>query len=330
MLKSWTQLSDVQPTVAKIVVNSLRRDRIAHAYLLDGMKGTGKKETSYLFAKSLFCKNRDGEDPCHQCVNCKRIESRNHPDVHVVEPDGNSIKKHQIQYLQEEFSKTGLESKQKIYIIDHADKMTTSAANSLLKFLEEPNQETYAFLLTENIHRILNTIISRCQPLSFQALTSKRLIDKLVEQGYSPSISTTVAQLTNDMNEALELLTDDWFAEARLLVIKLYETLQVRPQQALLFIHEKWMPHFPDRSQLEIGLDLLLYIYKDMLYAQLQKNEEIVFIDQLELIEKQSLQTTQSKIVDQLSFILQSKSRLASNVNAHLLMEQIALNLQEG
>ncbi|MGD6834729.1 DNA polymerase III subunit delta' [Sutcliffiella halmapala] len=329
MIKSWSDL-DYQPTVARIATNSLQRNRIAHAYLLDGMKGTGKKEVSYLFAKSLLCRNRNGVDPCQSCSNCKRIDSRNHPDVHVLEPDGNSIKKQQIQFLQEEFTKTGLESKRKIYIIEHADKMTTNAANSLLKFLEEPNQETFAFLLTENVHQMLNTIISRCQPLSFRALTSTRLVDKLVEEGFSVPFARTTSHLTNSLEEAVELCRDDWFALARNLVIKLYEALFTRQQQALLFIQEKWMPHFQERKQLEIGLDLMLFIYKDMLYAQVGKGDEFVFTDEKEQIEKFALQTTQQRVTEHLSYILQSKSRLASNVNPHLLMERLVLNLQEG
>jgi DNA polymerase-3 subunit delta' len=250
--------------------------------------------------------------------------------VHVLEPDGNSIKKQQIQFLQEEFTKTGLESKRKIYIIEHADKMTTNAANSLLKFLEEPNQETFAFLLTENVHQMLNTIISRCQPLSFRALTSTRLVDKLVEEGFSVPLARTASHLTNSLEEAVELCRDDWFALARNLVIKLYEALFTRQQQALLFIQEKWMPHFQERKQLEIGLDLMLFIYKDMLYAQVDKGDEFVFTDEKEQIEKFALQTTQQRVTEHLSYILQSKSRLASNVNPHLLMERLALNLQEG
>ncbi|MFX3864258.1 DNA polymerase III subunit delta', partial [Streptococcus suis] len=93
-------------------------------------------------------------------------DSGNHPDVHWIEPDGQSIKKGQIEALQEEFSKTGVESNQKLYIIRHADKMTNNAANSLLKFLEEPHRGTTAVLLTEQYHRMLPTIISRCQVLS--------------------------------------------------------------------------------------------------------------------------------------------------------------------
>ena len=89
-----------------------------------------------VLAKSLFCLSLlEGCKPCEECTNCRRINHGNHPDIHVVEPDGMSIKKGQIQLLQEEFAKTGVESRQKLYMIIHADRMTVNAANSLLKFL---------------------------------------------------------------------------------------------------------------------------------------------------------------------------------------------------
>ena len=80
------------------------------------------------------------------CVNCKRIKNGNHPDVHIVEPDGLSIKIEQIRSLRTEFSKSGVESKKKLYVIIDAEKMTIPAANSLLKFLEEPIRKRQLFL----------------------------------------------------------------------------------------------------------------------------------------------------------------------------------------
>ena len=171
MQKTWGQLEELQPTVLKMIKNSILKKRVAHAYLLEGMRGTGKRETGMLIAKSLLCvAPAAGYQPCEQCINCKRINSGNHPDVHMIEPDGLSIKKQQIKELQEEFSKKAVESSRKIYIIVHADKMSVSASNSLLKFLEEPSPQTVALLLTEQLQQILPTILSRCQVLSFQPL----------------------------------------------------------------------------------------------------------------------------------------------------------------
>ncbi|MFE5278853.1 DNA polymerase III subunit delta', partial [Bacillus cereus] len=179
--------------------NSIKKGRLAHAYLFEGMRGTGKKDVSLLLSKSLFCTQPvDGYMPCEVCHNCKRINSGNHPDIHIVEPDGASIKKQQIQMLQEEFAKTGVESKKKVYTIVHADRMTVNAANSLLKFLEEPTSETTAILLTEQTQKILPTILSRCQIVTFKQLSSEHLIQKLVERGVSEKKAPIIAQLTNN------------------------------------------------------------------------------------------------------------------------------------
>ena len=165
LVKTWDQLEELQPAVLKMLKNSLLKTRVAHAYLLEGIRGTGKKEIALLITKALFCDSLiDGYKPCEACHNCRRINSGNHPDVHKVEPDGLSIKKQQIQDLQEEFSKKGVESARKVYMISDADKMSVSAANSLLKFLEEPNSQTTAFLLSEQPQQLLPTILSRCAP----------------------------------------------------------------------------------------------------------------------------------------------------------------------
>ncbi|MEH6853701.1 DNA polymerase III subunit delta', partial [Priestia megaterium] len=95
MGNTWEQLEALQPNVLKILQNSLLKERVAHAYLFEGSKGTGKKQISFLFAKALFCQNPVNHRPCHECSNCRRIDSGNHPDIHLIEPAGLSIKKEQ-------------------------------------------------------------------------------------------------------------------------------------------------------------------------------------------------------------------------------------------
>jgi DNA polymerase III subunit delta' len=330
MSKTWDQLEQIQPNVMKMLKNSLLKNRVAHAYIFEGGKGTGKKDVALLFAKSIFCLHLHEYKPCNTCINCRRIDSSNHPDVHYIEPDGLSIKKEQIQHLQSEFTKTGLESNRKLYIIEHVDKMTVNAANSLLKFLEEPSNDTYAVLLTEHVHKLLNTIVSRCQIISFRSLTPDDLRDKLMENGVSQAFASLLAQLTNDLEEALRLYEDEWFGLARKLVIQLNETLATRPQQSLLFIHEKWMQHFSEKGQVELGLSMLLMLYRDLLSIQLDQEDTVVFTDRFEHLKQQALQITQKKTICDLEAILKAKNKLNSNMNLQLLMEQLVLDLQEG
>ncbi|SFA55312.1 DNA polymerase-3 subunit delta' [Anoxybacillus pushchinoensis] len=327
---SWEILEINQPHVAKMISNSMRKGRIAHAYLFEGQKGTGKKEAALLFAKRLFCLTNLYKEPCETCVNCRRIQSGNHPDVHFVTPDGNSIKKQQIEQLQEEFTKTAVESNRKLYIIEHADQMTVQAANSLLKFLEEPSEKTVAILLTEQFHRILPTIVSRCQILSFHPLPTERICAYLQEHGVPRQLAILAARVTNNVEEALRLSQDDWFAQARKIVIQLYEALNSEYVQALLVIQQHWLSHFANKEQMHIGLDLLLYLYNDLLYVLLGEEQHIAYGDCMEQFQRSRFLYSEKQIAQHMKVILQAKARLHTNMNPQLLMEQLVLQLREG
>jgi DNA polymerase III subunit delta' len=331
LVKTWDQLEELQPAVLKMLKNSLLKNRVAHAYLLEGIRGTGKKEIALLITKALFCDSlQEGYKPCETCHNCRRINSGNHPDVHKVEPDGLSIKKQQIQALQEEFSKKGVESSRKVYMISDADKMSVSAANSLLKFLEEPNSQTTAFLLTEQLQQLLPTILSRCQILSFKPLSPQSMINQLTENGINPMKAPLLAQLTNSLDEAYELNVDDWFAQAQKIVLKLYEVLKKNPLEAMVTLQGDWFSHFKEKEQINRGLDLLLLIFKDLLYIQLDKQEQIVFKAESEVLRQYALETSGRRLSDQMSAILEAKRKLQANMNPQLMMEELVLNLQEG
>lgn len=331
LARTWQQLEEIQPTVLRMLKNSIMKNRLAHAYLFEGMLGTGKKETSLMLAKSIFCvAPKDGCIPCESCHYCRRINNGNHPDVHVVEPDGASIKKQQIKFLQEEFAKTGVESSQKVYIIVHAERMTGSAANSLLKFLEEPGSETLAILITEQAQQILPTILSRCQIVTFKPLSFDKLVEKLIEMGVERKKAPLIARTTNNLEEGLALNNDEWFAQAQKLVVKLYEVLSKNPLEALVALQENWFLHFKEKEQFDRGLDLLLLLLRDLLYIQLDNNEQVVFLTEEKKLEQFALQSSGLRLADQMACVLDAKRKLHANMNPQLLMEQLVLNLQEG
>lgn len=325
-MDTWESMENIQPIVVKMLRNSIKKNRVAHAYLFEGPKGIGKMDMAILLAKNFFCLG-GGEEPCNECINCRKIDSRNHTGVFFIEPDGQSIKKQQIQDLQAEFTKKGVDSNKKLYIINYADKMTTSAANSLLKFLEEPPEGTMAILITEQSHRLLQTILSRCQEISFRPLSKDIVVNKLLEQDIMKPMALLTAQLTNDVEEAISFCGDDWFVQIRPLVIKLYEA--ICSKKGLLFIHEKWIKHFQDREQQQIGLDVLLLFYKDILYTQ-SGEENVVFCDQGVLLQSASNQISSRKVTDTLLLILDAKKKLSANMNPQLVHEELVIHLQEG
>ena len=264
-------LQEYQPLVFAQLKKSIKHGRIAHAYLFEGDKGTGKHELSLWLAKRLFCTDVQEEAPCGKCSNCVRIAQGEHPDVIQIEPDGQMIKVDQIRQLQEEFSKSGFESRLKIFILFQADKMNNSAANSLLKFLEEPVGNFLAILETESLGRILPTIQSRCQIIHFSPLSKEKLQEKLQEEGLSKETSRLLSHLTNSYHKAVEISQDEWFNETKDAVKRWVNYLLKKDPQAFIFVQKKLLGLAKEKNQQsEIFLLLLFYFQeeRDRLLAQ--------------------------------------------------------------
>ena len=257
-------LQEYQPLVFAQLKKSIKHGRIAHAYLFEGDKGTGKHELSLWLAKRLFCTDVQEEAPCGKCSNCVRIAQGEHPDVIQIEPDGQMIKVDQIRQLQEEFSKSGFESRLKIFILSQADKMNNSAANSLLKFLEEPVGNFLAILETESLGRILPTIQSRCQIIHFSPLSKEKLQEKLQEEGLSKETSRLLSHLTNSYHKAVEISQDEWFNETKDAVKRWVNYLLKKDPQAFIFVQKKLLGLAKEKNQQsEIFLLLLFYFQEE-------------------------------------------------------------------
>lgn len=327
-MSNWAEMSTKQPVVSKMLVNSLKRDRISHAYIFQGSRGTGKTALSRLFAKSIFCKHRTGAEPCNDCKDCRRIDSGNHPDLHWIVPDGASIKNDQILQLQKEFSYTGMESDRKVYVMEDADKMTANASNRLLKFLEEPGAQTTAILLTENSQALLQTIQSRCQILALQPLHEGQFEKLLISEDLPQSSARLLSQLTQNYDEAMEISSQEWFAKARKLVVQLVEVLETRPNEALLFIHSQWMPVMKDRELQQLALHLLLLWFKDIIYLYADRPDSIIYIQEKDRLENSLRHWTRQRATDALQSIMEAKRQLDQNVHPALVMEKLTLQMQ--
>lgn len=327
-MEMWEEVSEIQPLASKIITNSILKDRMSHAYLLQGEKGTGKKDIALLMAKVLYCE-RDALEPCQECSSCRRIASGNHPDVHWIAPQEQSIKKEQIVYLQKEFMYSGLESNQKVYIIEEADTLTTNAANRLLKFLEEPDQHATAILLTSNSRSILPTIRSRCQVIDLKPLDSEAMKIRLQEHGLTLQDASILSAITNNVDEALTLNEDAWFAESRKLMIQLIEIFIKDSASAYLFIHSDWMPHFKDRAKQLLGIDLLLLSFRDFLYDHIGNQQNMVVFGRDDTkLEKGSQFFSEKDILSILQAGLEAKQKLRQYVHPTLVMEQLTLQIK--
>ena len=142
--------------------------------------------------------------------------------------------------------------------------MNAAAANTLLKFLEEPEGDVTAILLTDSYQSLLPTIQSRCQRITFLPPSREVMIAELIGEGITESMAATVTMVTATVSEAFALANDDQFAQMRKTVLKLIEASDSNVHEALLFIQTNWLQVFKEKEEVDRGLDLLLYAYRDI------------------------------------------------------------------
>ena len=169
-----------QEHIATTLKNAIKMDMISHAYLFAGPRGVGKTSTARILAKSLNCEKGPTQDPCNKCVSCKEITDGRGMDV--IEIDGASNRGiDEIRNIKENIKFASIHGKFRIYIIDEVHMLTQEAFNALLKTLEEPPAHVKFIFATTRPHKVLATIVSRCQRFDFRKISAGDIVKKLEE-----------------------------------------------------------------------------------------------------------------------------------------------------
>ena len=323
-MKGWDFIEGYQANLVKFLVNSYKKNRLVHAYIFEGPKGIGKLSVAKNFAKMILCES--DEKICGQCRHCQMIEIDGHVNVIYIRPEGQSIKKEQIQYLQTELSKKAAEDCAKIYIIEDADKMSISASNSLLKFLEEPESETYAILLTQNKEKILPTIQSRAVTLSFQALKREELIKQYELAGIEKHISI-VASLTQNVDDAKSISESEDFLSLVELVLKTEECfVKTRFDPSILLAQHQNLLKEPGAALKYIKLYMIYY--KDVMNLKINKQESLSFHKYQNYLTMSQNMNSISDCVRKLQKLMEAEQRLNSNANVLLCFDQLFIEMK--
>lgn len=316
--------------VIRYIRNAVTENKVSHAYIINGERGSGKKMLASLYAATLLCE-KGGSDPCNTCHSCIQAESGNHPDIIWVghEKPGSIGVEDIRNQVNNTVAIKPYQGPYKVYIIPQADIMTVQAQNALLKTIEEPPEYVVIMLLTQNAEVMLPTINSRCVMLKLRnikdALIKKYLMEKLEVPDYKAEVCTAFAQ--GNMGKAIMLANSEHFNEIR------EEVLQL-----MRYIHDMEISEIVDAVnhctvyKLEISdyLDIIMIWYRDVLLYKATKDiDKVVFKDQIEYMKEQARKSSYEGIELILESLDKAKARLKANVNFDLVMELLLLTIKE-
>lgn len=322
--------SELQPEITERFARLIEKGELAHAYLLVGSVSMGTFALATEVALRLFCKFPDDNgNPDRTCAECQRILSGNHPDVVVARPEGRQIKVDQVRYLKAEFTKTGVEGSQKIFIIDGAETLTGSAANSLLKFIEEPGAGTYIFLLTANKSAVLPTVKSRCQIIEMRPLAKEVINAQLKEVGVPAYLGPLVAGLGLSVDQGAALMEDDWLAQSVNQVIDWFREVATANPLSFVDVQTNLVKQASNREKQLVILDLVMTVWRDalMIKNQVTDPEQLHFRQWQEAISQAVLRLPAKSVLVASELTLEGRRLLDQNISFQNVMEQLTLRI---
>lgn len=268
------KLAESQSKLFEEFSQIIRENRLSHAYLFSG--DFGSFDMAIWLAQSRFCLTPEDGLPCGNCRPCRLIAQGEFSDVKLVEPQGQLIKTDTIRQLTREFSQSSFEGQAQVFIIRDADKMHVNAANSLLKFIEEPQSQIYIFLLTADDSRILPTIKSRAQLFYFPK-NRTYLEDLLQRKGLLLSQAKVLADFAKDEAQALRLAKDNRALDLINSVECLTQSLLAN--KALLYLDvAKLAVQCGEKSEQEMVWDFLTYqLGKDIQNPKAMRWLELIY-----------------------------------------------------
>lgn len=301
-----------QEFAKKYLSNSIKNDKINHAYIFEGIDGIGKKRFAEELSTILF----------------KGISSNANPDCININPDGNSIKIAQIRKLQSDII-IKPHRDYKIYIINHSEKMTIEAQNTLLKTLEEPPAYAIIILITNNKQGLLETVRSRCETIKFTPISQEDLKSYLVNnKGIDEQRAKLLSAFSRgSIQKALELSESAEFSIIREDVQKYIEVIMDKNLGEIINIATDMEKYKNDIINL---LDMMLNYFRDMMFSKESFGRSMIInIDKIIFIQNMSKKITYSQLAKIIDIIEETKKRVKSNCNFNTNIQVMALNIYE-
>ena len=323
-------LKEKQPIIYQTFTNSLANHTLSHAYLIVGNPGTPLLETAKFLAKTVLC---DDPSPlaCSNCITCLRIESENYPDVITLDGSKATIKKEDVLNIEERFEKTAFETKGiMIYIIHLVENMTLEAVNSILKFIEEPEGEVYAFLTTNNINNVLPTIVSRCQTLNLKSVDRKEIIQDSIDLSIPQEDAELLSYFYNDSELIYDLLKDEdesenYFISKKAVLGLLNALNEGNYKDAIYYEQKEIVPLVKTKEEMRFFIDLLTEFFEDLLNKKCNREISLRSYDTI----LTSLCSKLPHIEKSLSELLKQRNLVNTNINISLQLDHLTMYISK-
>ncbi|GEQ06941.1 DNA polymerase III subunit delta' C-terminal domain-containing protein [Staphylococcus gallinarum] len=291
-------------------------NKLSHAYLFEGDDGQTMKQVAIDFAKLILC---DQDEQCQL-----KVSTFNHPDFMYISTEENTIKKEQVEQLIHHMNQLPIEGNYKVYIIEAFEKLTVQGENSILKFLEEPPDNTIAILLSTKPEQILDTIHSRCQHVYFKPIDKVKFIDRLVEREISRPIAELISTYTTQIETAVLLNEESDLASLRKSIVKWCQLLLTNRPMALIAIVDLLKQAKTRRLQL-VTLAAVNGFFEDVMHAKVGITDDLIFRDLQDDIQNYARKLTYNQIILMYDQITEAHKKLNQNVNPTLVFEQIVI-----
>ena len=284
----------MEVNVLENLVKYYHENKISHAYLIE----TNNLEKCYLdlleVIKQIFCQNEYNKE-CNKCNICNLVNQNYLPSLVVISPDGMNIKKEQIVELKKKFSTVPIYTKENIYVIKNAEKLNGASANTMLKFLEEPEQNILGFFITNNANNVISTIRSRCEVI--KVLYDIHELD--------------INNITNDINI-------DKFDVA----IEYLFKIEVEKKLGIMYNRDVVLNKFSEREDIKTVFKIIFIIYEELLKKVMGLDNKFDFekINELSSLDK-------DKVLRRINLVTKFIDDIDSNLNIELLLDKFVIEL---
>ena len=314
-----------------LLQRAIKNEKVVNSYLFLGNEGIGKKYVALQFAKALNClgKESEGGDACDHCSSCKKIDHALHPDVLVIEPEGQYIKVDQVRQMQRQLAYKPYEGRHRVCILTAADRMAPYIPNTLLKTLEEPPLHTVIILLANSSRFILPTILSRCQTIRFNPLPIPLLSKWLIEgKGLNEAEAHLLASLSEGSpGKALEI-QEEIRQIPREELLKQWVGLKTLSVEKM----DRWIQSLsPHRENLLLIIEVAKTLLRDLVVVKTSKEgSKLIHSDLLDAMEKLAREWSLASLLNRIETLHQTILAIRSNANMPLALEVAMLTWANG